>query len=406
MSSSGTCQTTSLKDAFRTLELLSERYPPQTKTVDVASLEPGRILAEDIEAETDIPAVRTSSVNGFATMVSYIGTKRRIVGLSTVLSPYYATLLPGECVRISSGGVVPNGADTVVPHDDVALTSQDDDEGVETVEFEYPLGEGDNIREKGSEAKAGDVILHDGQKIDSMAIGLLHALQMTEIEIYRKARVCVLSIEDDTTVKIKKTGMNMTRAHLLALFQAQKFKAIDAGAAMEKHSEVEEKLRIAADFACAIVTIGGQTVLRKLAKDINLTTDIQRISANPGDYTFAHGKIDGKPVFVCMFPDNLDSSWIGANLFVAPVLKAVEGQIVRSSPRFKAKLTKTIPQSSQIQFLRARTESVDGVLTTTPVERYAILGANSIIEVLPTSKTSVGDRVTVLLIETLPFSYI
>lgn len=77
--------------------------------------------------------------------VGYSGEKRRIVGSSTALSPYNAALLPGECVRIAIGGVVPEGADTVVPADDVALTSQEEDAD-ETVEFEYKLEKWENIR--------------------------------------------------------------------------------------------------------------------------------------------------------------------------------------------------------------------------------------------------------------------
>uniref|UniRef100_A0A8R1DMH5 MoeA N-terminal and linker domain-containing protein n=1 Tax=Caenorhabditis japonica TaxID=281687 RepID=A0A8R1DMH5_CAEJA len=396
MSAAEPRQPISLTCALHRLDQIASLYPPESKTVDVAQLEPGRILARDIEAEEDIPAVRTAIAEGFATMAEYTGTKRQIVGLSTALSPYYAVIQPGECVRITTGGVVPDGADTVVPYDD-GISEEEEMSGVETIEFHYRLEKGENIRESGSEAKCGDILLKEGIKMDSMAIGLLHALGISKVEIYRKPRVCVVSIVDCHDNSRMKSEAFTSSRRLLALFNAQGFKGIDAGCA--KGRKVADKLRTAADFACVIVATGSMEMFRQATKNLGLQMDIDGIGSEPGNFAISHGNIDNRPVLVCMLPGDANFSWIGANTLVSPILRAMEGRLARNVLRFKAKLLEPTNICSQVQFVCARTEMADGCFLTTPIGSNSILGANSILEIPENVKFSAGDVVTVFLIE-------
>lgn len=94
-----------------------------------------------------------------------------------------------------------------------------------------------------------------------------------------------------------------------------------------------------------------------------------------------------------IFPEYHVSSWIGANLFVSPILRAMEGQNSETSHRFKAELTQPISKTSETRFLRARSEVSKGNLISTPLGCEDIFGANSILEVKSNTCFSAGDVV-------------
>uniref|UniRef100_A0A1I7U3Y9 MoeA_N domain-containing protein n=1 Tax=Caenorhabditis tropicalis TaxID=1561998 RepID=A0A1I7U3Y9_9PELO len=325
------------------------------------------------------------------------GTKRKIVGLSTAVTPYYATLQLGECVRINNGGVVPDGADTVVPFKDVALNDEYNEE--KCIEIESDLTEGCHIREKGSEAKAGDVLLKDGHNLDSISIGLLHALGVSQIEIYKRPRVCVMSIENGSNND--KVNGNFNRSQLMALFQIHGFKATDAGSSMNTVCDIEEKLKVAANFACVIVISGGEGHIQRTARKFKMIFVIENVSSHPGNFSFAYGNIDEKPVVLCMFPQDPRPSWIGANLFILPFLRAIEGRAIKTNMKWKSKLTKNIPSSDTTVLLRTRSEYLNGRLYSTPLTNEDFLGANSILEIPANCCLSAGDIVEVLIAEPL-----
>ncbi|CAL2045217.1 unnamed protein product [Caenorhabditis brenneri] len=384
-----------VSDAFRKLECISKRYPPQSKTVNVSSLEPGRILAEDIEKDEEIPAVRASTVHDFAATVNQLGTKRKFVGLSTAVTPYNARLQLGECVRITNGGVVPESADTLVPFENIALN--DDDLKEENIEFGNNSMEKSNIGEKRTDAKSGDVLLKEGHKLDSLSIRLLKTLEVEQVEIYKKPRVCVMSIENGHSQN--KVHGNLNRFQLLALLQIHGFKAIDAGTSSNNSRKIKKALRVAANFACVVVITGVDDHARRTLQKLDLKFEIERVSSSPGDFSFAHGSVDDKPVLLCMLPQDLVSSWIGVSIFVLPLLRAMEGREIKSNIRWKAILTKSIPMPTETTFISARSEFIDGRLHSTPVNCEPLLGANSILEVFANESYSAGDLIDAIITE-------
>ncbi|KAF1751105.1 hypothetical protein GCK72_017659 [Caenorhabditis remanei] len=392
MNSAGFPKTVSIEEAFRTLEVLSKRYPPQPKTVHVARLQPGRVLAEDIEAVEDIPAERKSIVDGFAIIVNKPGTKRRIVGSSTAVTPYDAQLQQGECVRITNGGVVPDGADTVVPFEDVLLYGE-----MDSIEVITKLDKGENIRERGSEANVGDILLRDGYRLDSISIGLIYKLGISQVEIYKKPRVSLISIGNESSHQ--RMNGNFNRSQLLALFKIQGFKSIDAGECADILVEIEKKLNTAAEFSCVIVATGGYEQILNLAEKLNLTVAFNKISSNPGKFAFAHGSIKNKPVFLCVLPQKPASAWIGANLFVSPFLRAMEGRTVTNGMRWKSKLAESIPKSCETRFVRVQSEFINGKLISTPASSDIFSRANSILKIPANFAYSAKDTVNVLLVE-------
>ncbi|PIC27282.1 hypothetical protein B9Z55_019591 [Caenorhabditis nigoni] len=375
----------STEDALEKLNILAKRYPPQSKVVEVSSSIIGRVLAEDVEAIEDIPAFRKSLVDGFAIIYNQSGTKRKIVGESTAEKPYDAKLQPGECVRITNGGVVPDGADTVVPFENVALNDEE-----KCIQINVKHSRGEYIRERGSEAKEGQVLIKDGSKLGSLEVNLLCALGISQVEVYKNPRVCIVSTQNATNQKRNHEDSN--RSRLLRLFQIQGFKSIDAGESSMKPKKMEKNLKISADFACVIVIIGDVHKIQKFIQKMNLKIYIDGIV--PDNFVFGHGSIDRKPVFLCVLPQNSTSALVGANVFISPFMRALGGQGFGSNYQLEGNLTTTVVESSQeLEFYSIRTELSNGVFKQ---ESKTNQRAKSLLKTSENTSYSSGDTVDIV----------
>ncbi|PIC27283.1 hypothetical protein B9Z55_019591 [Caenorhabditis nigoni] len=385
MSSVGFPKSYSTEDALEKLNILAKRYPPQSKVVEVSSSIIGRVLAEDVEAIEDIPAFRKSLVDGFAIIYNQSGTKRKIVGESTAEKPYDAKLQPGECVRITNGGVVPDGADTVVPFENVALNDEE-----KCIQINVKHSRGEYIRERGSEAKEGQVLIKDGSKLGSLEVNLLCALGISQVEVYKNPRVCIVSTQNATNQKRNHEDSN--RSRLLRLFQIQGFKSIDAGESSMKPKKMEKNLKISADFACVIVIIGDVHKIQKFIQKMNLKIYIDGIV--PDNFVFGHGSIDRKPVFLCVLPQNSTSALVGANVFISPFMRALGGQGFGSNYQLEGNLTTTVVESSQeLEFYSIRTELSNGVFKQ---ESKTNQRAKSLLKTSENTSYSSGDTVDIV----------
>ncbi|CAO4379852.1 unnamed protein product [Caenorhabditis nigoni] len=385
MSSVGFPKSYSTEDALEKLNILAKRYPPQSKVVEVSFSIIGRVLAEDVEAIEDIPAFRKSLVDGFAIIYNQSGTKRKIVGESTAEKPYDAKLQPGECVRITNGGVVPDGADTVVPFENVALNDEE-----KCIQINVKHSRGEYIRERGSEAKVGQVLIKDGSKLGSLEVNLLCALGISQVEVYKNPRVCIVSTQNATNQKQNHEDSN--RSRLLRLFQIQGFKSIDAGESSMKPKKMEKNLKISADFACVIVIIGDVHKIQKFIQKMNLKIYIDGIV--PDNFVFGHGSIDRKPVFLCVLPQNSTSALVGANVFISPFMRALGGQGFDSNYQLEGNLTTTVVESSQeLEFYSIRTELSNGVFKQ---ESKTNQRAKSLLKTSENTSYSSGDTIDIV----------
>ena len=156
---------------------------------NVSSLEPvtlplqesaGLILAEDVYASMDIPAFPQSSMDGYA--FSFEGWKKhkklKIAGEVAAGSNETFTLDPENAVRIFTGAAVPAGADTVIMQEKVQVEN-----GELKIEDET-LQQGNNVRLKGSEIKAGELALGKESVLSPAAIGFLAGIGITEVKVY------------------------------------------------------------------------------------------------------------------------------------------------------------------------------------------------------------------------------
>src|SRR4051794_26690655 len=146
----------------------------------------GRVLAEEARAAVDLPPFRSSAMDGFA--VRSVDTPGRLPVVFRIAagSPAARPLGEGEAMGIATGGVVPDGADAVIPFEYVVEHDND-------IEIADPVSEGANVRSRGSDAALGDVVLGAGTRLGPAQLGALAAAGIAEVACAARPRATVLT---------------------------------------------------------------------------------------------------------------------------------------------------------------------------------------------------------------------
>ncbi len=158
----------------------------------------GRVLAEDVLAPRQHPLADNSAMDGYAMRAAdLVGASSStpvtlpIAGESAAGRAFTDPVPPGACVRISTGGNLPPGADAVVPQEDTAPANPG------CVAFLAAPAPGAHIRRAGEEFAPGDVLLPAGARLGPAAIGLLATCGLTRVRVHRRPRVAILSTGDE-----------------------------------------------------------------------------------------------------------------------------------------------------------------------------------------------------------------
>ncbi|KAK7754136.1 hypothetical protein SLS62_003982 [Diatrype stigma] len=324
------------------LEKIRQHTPaPQVvvSKVDSSSL-PGAVLAEDVVARENVPAFRASIVDGYAVVVPKktkdnndedgSSSNSSMRGVYPVVSVSHAApgeamepLREGQVARITTGAPLPPGATSVVMVEDTVLRTLADD-GKEEKEIEIladegapPVREGENIREVGSDIRAGETVLRRGERVSAVGgeIGLLAAVGAAEVRTYRRPVVGVLSTGDEivdlhapaTDDEGDSTGekgqgrkqrtlrpgevRDSNRPALLAAAAERGFPTVDLGIAADKPGALEAALRDALRRVDVLITTGGVSMgeldLLKptVERALGGTVHFGRVAMKPGKPT-------------------------------------------------------------------------------------------------------------------------
>ncbi|KAI1081647.1 gephyrin [Whalleya microplaca] len=338
----------SVEDA---LNKIKEHTPsPEIVISSVDRLLPGSILAEDVHARENVPAFRASIVDGYAVVVPKDGNMK---GVFPVVSVSHAApgeakeLKEGEIARITTGAPLPPGATSVIMVEDTVLKTMTDD-GKEEKEVEIladGVKEGENIREVGSDIKAGSVILSKGEQVSAVGgeIGLLAAVGVAEAKTYRKPTVGVLSTGDEIVPHDRADALRLgevrdtNRITLMAAAAEHGFAVADLGIAADAPGSLEATLRDALRRVDVVITSGGVSMgeldLLKptVERALGGTIHFGRVAMKPGKpTTFATvpfkdngGARASKVVFG--LPGNPASAVVTFHLFVLPALHQMAG---------------------------------------------------------------------------------
>ncbi len=316
-------------------EILGRVRALPTERVDVlASL--GRVLAEPIRSTRRIPPWPNSSMDGYAVRAADARPSATLRVVDRVIAGSLPTRAvgAGEAVRIFTGAPLPDGADAVVPQEDV-----DARDGV--IALRGTVAPGAFVRPAGEDVREGDLVLEPGRPIGAAEIGILATLGRTQVTVGRRPRVAVLS-----------TGNEL----------ADLGTPLNLGVAPDRLDAITERIARGTEadmlVSSAGVSVGELDLVREALVNAGADLHLWKVDMRPGK-PITFGSLAGKPVFG--LPGNPVSAMVTFELFVRPMLLAMQGRRGAARPIVRATaLAPIINRGSRRGYLRVVLEARDG----------------------------------------------
>jgi molybdopterin molybdotransferase len=290
----------------------------------------GRVLAEDVIADCDLPPFDRSQMDGYAVRAADTATiqaKLTIVGESAAGRGWHNELKRGEAVRIMTGAPVPAGADSV---QQVELT-RELHEGAE-VEILEPVTLGRSIVRRGSEITTGETVLRAGERINAGAVAVLASFGYAEVNVGKRPRVAILATGSELVPVDQTPGKDQIRDSNNFSIAAY---AVLAGGTIERLplagddvTQLKGQIAGAAERNDIIVTSGGVSVGRydftkTVLKELGAEIFFERVALRPGKPTVFARLPNGTLVFG--LPGNPVSVSVTFNLFARVAILAMQG---------------------------------------------------------------------------------
>ncbi|HEX3457425.1 MAG TPA: molybdopterin molybdotransferase MoeA [Candidatus Baltobacteraceae bacterium] len=301
---------------------------PQTERTPLAHAL-GRILAEEVCADEDYPRAPRSVMDGFAIVSADVPGELPIVGDVRMGEGAGSALPRGSAMRIPTGGTLPPGADAVVPIEDVRLDG-------DAIVVEAPVAAGSNVIETGADMRRGETVLSPGRRLHAPEIGVLATLGVTNVPVYRRPVVAVLSSGDELVAPHRRpVGGQIRDSNRYAVAAS-----LELMGAQPRHyptlrdeaDEFEAALDRAIDECDAVVVTGGSSV----GERDRLPHAVEAI-ARPGVVVHGLRLKPGKPTLlgahgakpIVGLPGNPTSALMVLEAVAAPLFAALIGAPVR-----------------------------------------------------------------------------
>jgi molybdopterin molybdotransferase len=346
----------------RTHRLDAERVPVERAA--------GRVLAEPASAVTDLPPFPSSAMDGFAVRADEVqpGARLPVVARIAAGAPADRDLAPGEAMAISTGGAVPEGADTVIPLELV------EDSG-DAIEIREVVAQGGNVRERGSDVRAGDLVLAPGLRLGPAQVGALAAAGIHEVQCAKRPRVGILV----TGSELRNPGEELAPGEIyesngvLLATALQLAGAVPAqlGVVGDDAGELERAMERALLGFDMLITSGGASVgphdlVREIQAGLRVEEVFWGVAVKPGK-PVAFGMRRDHLVF--NLPGNPVSVLVTFELFVRPAVNAMLG-LPDPEPDFRRGLLAAPVRrnAEREQFVRARSRREGDEVLLEPIE--------------------------------------
>ncbi len=307
---------------------LSELMPALTETDVVDTVNAAnRVLAEAVVSPIDVPSATNSAMDGYAIHSADIPATGEVhlsvVGEAFAGRAYPSKMQSGEAVRVFTGAVLPEGADTVVIQEHVELHGAQ-------VGIDHTAQAGRNVRHAGEDITCGGTVLNAGRRLSAADIGLIASLGIRSVSVTRTLKVAFFSTGDEVQAldeSISETlpqGMvyDSNRHTLRCLLQALGVEAIDLGIVRDTFDDTLQALKAASEQADVIVTSGGISAGEAdyVTKAFHELGDVSfwKLAMRPGR-PLASGKIGNATFFG--LPGNPVAVMVTFLAFVQPALK-------------------------------------------------------------------------------------
>jgi molybdopterin molybdotransferase len=334
------------------LKRILERVTPLGPEAVPLAAAAGRVLAEDARAVVDLPPFPSSAMDGFAVRSEDTPGRLPVVARIAAGLPAPRPLEAAEAMAIATGGVVPAGADSVIPLEYVV---DHDNE----VEVPAAVVLGDNVRPRGGDVAEGDVVVPRGVRLRAAQIGALAAAGLESVVAARRPRVAVLA----TGTELRRPGETLgpgevyeANGVLLATALASVGADVDTLPAVaddeSPHRDALER-GLAADVLVTSggVSVGPHDLVRRILGELGVEEVFWGVAVKPGK-PLAFGVRGSTLVFG--LPGNPVSSLVGAEVFVRPALLALQGATVPGPVFAEGRLAAAVRRNPhRDEFLRA-----------------------------------------------------
>lgn len=287
----------------------------------------GRVLAQGICANRDLPPYDVSAMDGFALRsidVENVPVKLKIIEEIKAGDLPRKAVQQGQCARIMTGAPVPIGADAVIRMEDTQELS------ASSVQICKAAKPGNDIRPQGESMKDGEVVLTTCTEITPGVIGVLATVKATQFAVYRRPRVAILStgneLEDISAPVDPNKIPNSNSYALMAQVQSLGIEPVLLGIARDDPAELEQYLQCGLEYDVLLVSggtsVGMHDYVRPTIEKLGVQMLFWRVSMKPG-HPMAFGvKVNS---FVFCLPGNPVSSMVCFEQFVLPALRRMMG---------------------------------------------------------------------------------
>jgi len=326
-----------------------------------------RTLASDVLSPMNVPPHDYSAMDGYAVRFGDLlntPCKLKLIGSAYAGHEFDGRAAAGECVRIMTGALIPDGCDCVVMQEHVKIEGS-------LIEIGEGHRRGQNIRRTGEDVAQGAAVLTRGQVIRPAEMGLLASLGFSEVMVYRKLRVALFSTGDE----LRQPGSPLeagqiydsNRYSLFGMLGELDVEIIDMGSIRDDKASLKAAFLEASNQADAIITSGGVSVgeadyVKQLLAEIGEVV-FWKIAMKPGK-PLAYGKIG-----TCHFfglPGNPVAVMVTFQQIVRDALRLLMGQ------RLKPTLAFHVISASPIRKLPGRTEFQRGILSQDENGRWVV----------------------------------
>lgn len=325
--------------------ILQRRFSAEPVGIEYVSLSEAyeRVLAKDVIAHMDVPPFNRATVDGYAVKAKdTFGADEtnlvtsKICGRVNVGESPSTTVKNGSAAEIATGAPIPRGADAVIMFEHTVGKDAN-------VILYRPVSKGENIMKAGSDIKKGDTILKKGQTLSSWEIGVLAALGLAKVEMYKRPKVAVIS----TGPEIVEPGKSLLsgkiydiNAHTLSAAVIEcGGQPFNLGIVPDEADKLETMIRKALGSADVVITSGGVSVgprdiIPKILDSLGKPGIIvSGIAVKPGKPTTI-AVVDKKPIF--SLPGHPTSSLLMFHILVRPIISKMAGKTEETLPFIEA----------------------------------------------------------------------
>ena len=345
----------------------------------------GRFLAEDVYSPIEVPSHPNSAMDGYAIAGSDLPTDGeriyQVIGTSFAGTPSAEVCKAGQIVRIMTGGLIPDGADTVIMQEQVKVNADT------TVTINSGHKAGQNVRLAGEDIRLNAKVLSKGRQINTADLGVLASLGLGELRVYRRPRIAFFSTGDE----LRSIGeplaageiYDSNRYTLYGMLKELGVDVLDLGVIKDTQEDIKAAFKEASNMADIVITSGGVSVgdadyIKPTLKEMG-DINFWKIRMKPGrPLTF--GRIGGAYIFG--LPGNPVAVMVTFLQFVKPAIHYLSSGEVKPILSFKAKSqSKLYKRPGRYEFQRGifkQDESGELIVERTGKQGSGILTSMSI----------------------------